>query len=192
MTGGQGHRYVAGVPVTDHVLDRWRQLPPLFLDAALAAVVAAVTIVSIVVEDHNDHGVRLSAFGWALLALQLVPLVWRRRALVVVLGLSMGGAIAYGMARLPDPAIMVAPSLAVYSVAAHRPHSVSVPCALVVAGRRRGGREDACGSHPDEARPARPRPGGDLRLRVRVGRSRGSDQGWTQLIPPWPDDAPSP
>ena len=132
MTCGRGHRYVAGVPVTDHVLDRWRQLPPLFLDAALAAVVAAVTIVSIVVEDHNDHGVRLSAFGWALLALQLVPLVWRRRAPVVVLALSMGGAIAYGMARLPDPAIMFAPSLAVYSVAAHRPRSVSVPCALVV------------------------------------------------------------
>src|SRR5918994_1449170 len=132
MTGGQGHRYVAGVPVTDHVLDRWRQLPPLFLDAALAAVVAAVTIVSTVVEDHNDHGVRLSAFGWALLALQLVPLVWRRRAPVVVLALSMGGAIAYGMARLPDPANMFAPALAVYSVAAHRPRSVSVPCALVV------------------------------------------------------------
>jgi hypothetical protein len=39
MTGGPSRRYVAGVPVTDHVLDRWRQLPPRFLDAALAAVV---------------------------------------------------------------------------------------------------------------------------------------------------------
>src|ERR671910_1531741 len=51
MTGGQRHRYVAGVPVTDHVLDRWRQLPPLFLDAALAAVVGGGPIVFLVVAN---------------------------------------------------------------------------------------------------------------------------------------------
>jgi signal transduction histidine kinase len=123
---------VPAVPDADRVIARWRRVPPLAVDAALAAVVALVTVISVVVEDSRDDGARLTGYGVALLGLQLVPLVWRRRAPVVVASLSIAGAIAYGMAELPDPAVLFGPSLASYTVAAHRPREVSVPFAVVV------------------------------------------------------------
>jgi signal transduction histidine kinase len=105
----------------------WRRWPPLAVDAALAAVVASVTIVSVAVQAQRDEP--MQAIGYPLLAAQLVPLVWRRRApaaVAVVVGVA---AAAYGAAELPDPPIMFAPALAWYTVAAYQPRGVSMPLA---------------------------------------------------------------
>ena len=116
----------------DRLLDRFRQVPPLVADAGLAAVIAAVTVVSIVVTDRNDPTEHVTAWGWALQAAQFVPLVWRRRAPVAVAVVVAVASLVYGTANLPDAAILFAPALAIYSVAAFRPRSVSVPFAVAI------------------------------------------------------------
>jgi signal transduction histidine kinase len=118
--------------MVDRFLDRWREVPPFVADGALAAVVALVTVTSIVVTDRNDASEQATAWAWGLQALQLVPLAWRRRAPVIVAALVFAGAFGYGMANLPDPAFPFAPAVAVYSVGAFRPRSVSVPCAVAI------------------------------------------------------------
>ncbi len=132
MTVGRSIGTVRLVPSIDRLLDRWRRVPPLVADAALAAAVAAVTILSLVLDDPSDFTEHMTAWGWALQAAQLVPLVWRRRAPVAVVAIVGASALAYGAANLPDPAILFAPALAFYTVAAYRPRSVSVPCAVVI------------------------------------------------------------
>jgi signal transduction histidine kinase len=115
----------------DRLLERWRRVPPIAADTVLAAVVGLVTVVSVVVDDQQDERLRITAFGWAMLVLQVVPLVWRRRAPVAVAIVSMVASAAYGIRPLPDPAIMFAPSLALYTVAAHTRRRTSVPYALI-------------------------------------------------------------
>jgi signal transduction histidine kinase len=134
MTGGPAVATVRLVPRADRIIDWWRRVPPLVADAALAAVVAVVTVVSIAVEDADDPSMRLTRWGVVSLVVQFVPLVWRRRAPVLVLSLVGVGTVGYGMAELPDPAIVFALALAIYTVAAHRPRTVTVPClvALIV------------------------------------------------------------
>lgn len=125
---------LGGVRVADSLLerfDRWRELPPLVVDAVLAVVVAAVTIVAVVVNSTQDDE-PMSAWGWLLLAAQLVPLIWRRRAPVTVAVVTMAAAALLGMAELPEPPVMFAPLLALYTAAAHRPRSVTVPLAAVI------------------------------------------------------------
>src|SRR5262245_12494198 len=70
-------------------------------------------------------------WAWLLLAAELVPLVWRRRYPVVVLVVSVGAAMVYGGAHLPDPPIMFGPLLATYSAAAYGPRRLQVP--IIVA-----------------------------------------------------------
>ncbi len=120
------------VPSIDHLLDRWRRIPPMVADVVLAVLVAVVTVLSIVLDDRSDFSEHMTAWGWALLGAQLVPLVWRRRAPVPVLVVVGAASFAYGAANLPDPAIQFAPALAVYSVSAFRPRRVSVPSAIVI------------------------------------------------------------
>jgi signal transduction histidine kinase len=136
MTAGAAVGSVRPVPDLDRVLVPLRRLPPLVLDAALAAVVALVSVASIVVDDRNEPDVRLTGLGIVLLVVQLVPLVWRRRAPLAVAVVVTGAAVVYGVAELPDPAIMFAPALALYTVAAYRPQPVSVAVAAggAVAG----------------------------------------------------------
>ena len=119
--------------LVDRFLDPWRRLPTLVVDGLLAAVVGAVTVVAVVVEA-NSEGPELRPIGWPLLALQVVPLAWRRQAPTVVAALSTGGALLYGMSYLPDAPVMFGPLLAFYTVAAFRPRSVSVPVAVAVMG----------------------------------------------------------
>jgi len=114
----------------ESLLARRRQLSPLVADAALAAVVAAVTVVAVQVEAGNDD-VHVGAGGYALLAMQFVPLVWRRRAPVLVTLVVGTAAAAYGAVELPDPPLMFGLLLALYTVAAWRPRSMSVPIAIL-------------------------------------------------------------
>jgi signal transduction histidine kinase len=120
------------VPDTDGVIDRWRRLPPMVVDVALAAVVATVTVISVVVEDQQEHGISMSAWGVVLLVVQLVPLVWRRRAPVAVALISITGAVLYGMAPLPDPPLWFGPLLATYTAAAYRPRRITLPIMAAV------------------------------------------------------------
>lgn len=115
----------------DRLLQRWRRLPPWAADVAITAAVAVVTATSIVVGD-DDPSERMTALAWGLQALQVVPLLWRRRAPVVVLAVVSVAAFAFGMAALPDPAIPFGLGVAVYSVGAYRPRRVSVPCAVAI------------------------------------------------------------
>jgi signal transduction histidine kinase len=107
---------------------------PQVLDAGLAAVVAVVTMASVVVTDRTDDGVRLTGWGVALLVVQFVALVWRRRAPLTVAVVVIAAGMAYGIAELPDPAIMFAPALAIYTVACWRPRQVGIVAAVVAAG----------------------------------------------------------
>jgi signal transduction histidine kinase len=126
---------VRTVPTTAALTDRWRRVPPLVADALLALVVALVTVISVVVHDQQDDSLKMNAWGWVLLAVQLVPLVWRRRAPVTVLLITWTGAMFYGMMRLPDPPLMFGPLLATYTVGAHASRRVSLPiAALLVVG----------------------------------------------------------
>jgi signal transduction histidine kinase len=110
------------------------RVPPLAADAGLAVVVAFVTTVAVAVQAADDEsGPRLGAVGLALIAAQCVPLVWRRRAPAItgaVVGLAAG---AYGALELPDPPVMFPALLAIYTLAAWRPRSVSVPFGLVAS-----------------------------------------------------------
>jgi signal transduction histidine kinase len=121
------------VPVverTARLLDRC-QLPPTLADTALAAVVGAVTLIAVLVQQEVEDQ-PLTAGGVALIAVQVVPLVWRRRAPVGVAVVSITAAVIYGIAELPDPPLIFGPLLALYTVAAYRPRSVSLPFAALV------------------------------------------------------------
>jgi signal transduction histidine kinase len=124
------------VPRAATLIDRVKHLPPLAVDAAIAAAVGLVTIVSVLVDDRNDHRVSLTVAGVALLLAQCVPLVWRRRAPLAVMLVVVAAGVAYGIAELPDPAVLFGPTLAVYTLAAHCPRSVTVPWGIagVVVG----------------------------------------------------------
>jgi signal transduction histidine kinase len=113
--------------------ERVRHAPPLVVDAALAAVVGTVQIVSIAVSDADDPSERMVWWGWALVAVQVVPLVWRRRSPLVVAFVSGMASLAFGLANLPDPAIQFTLAVALYTAAAYRPRSVTLPVAVSVA-----------------------------------------------------------
>jgi signal transduction histidine kinase len=131
MTAGRGVGTVRAMPSVARLTEWGRHLPPLAVDAVLAVAVGIVTVVSIAVADSEDHTERMTWWAWALVAVQIVPLVWRRRWPVVVLFVSGTAAMAFGMANLPDPAIPFTLVLALYTVAAYRPRRVSVPIALL-------------------------------------------------------------
>ena len=115
----------------DRALELGRRVPPLVADAALAAVIGVVTVVSVAVQAGKDSE-DLRPFGVALLVAQTVPLVWRRRSPVAVLAVVAGATLVYGAAELPDPPLQFAILLAFYTVGAHTPRSTSVPCALAM------------------------------------------------------------
>jgi signal transduction histidine kinase len=134
MTGTGGVATFAPMPaISLPFVARWRP-SPLVADVALAVVVAVVTGVAVAVQARHDEP--MAAIGYPLLAAQLVPLAWRRRAPIVVAIVVGLAAAAYGAAELPDPPIMFGPLLAWYSAAAYRPRRVTVPLALsaVVVG----------------------------------------------------------
>jgi signal transduction histidine kinase len=136
MTAPAGVGTVRPVPVFDTLLDRWRRVPPLAADVGLAVVVAAVTILSIAVDDANDPERHMTAWAWGLQAVQFVALVWRRRTPILVAVVVAAAAFGHGAANHPDPAIVFAIALAVYSVGAYSPRRVSpvFAAAMVVAG----------------------------------------------------------
>jgi signal transduction histidine kinase len=110
------------------LVERCHRWPGPVADGVLAALVGVVTLVSVLVESDSTDD-RLTAWGGLLLATQIVPLAWRRRAPVLVTVAVYVSSMLYGMAVLPDPPVMFALLLATYTVAAERPRPVSLTLA---------------------------------------------------------------
>jgi len=133
MTPRQGVGTVLTMPSTlARAAEQARRLPPVAVDLALTVAVGIVTVISIVVTDADDPSERMTVWGWTLVATQLVPLVWRRRAPLVVAAVTGMASLSFGMANLPDPAVQFPLVLALYSAAAYRPRSMTVPLVLSV------------------------------------------------------------
>ena len=62
-----------------------------------------------------------------------MPLVWRRRAPLVVASVVGVAAALYGAAELPEPPLMFGPLLAWYTAAAYRPRRLTLPFAGIAA-----------------------------------------------------------
>ncbi len=95
----------------------WRSVPTLVADAALAAIVLAVSLV----EVNANEGLDDTDPWWrtALLVGMAVVLVFRRRAPITVWLVSGAMVAAYGVGSFPDPTLPYGPLIAVYTVAAH-------------------------------------------------------------------------
>ena len=115
----------------DSLIERSRRIPAYAADALLAGLVALVTIIAVVVESQTDD-TPLTLYGSVLLGFQLVPVVWRRRRPLPVLAVVGIATLLYGMAELPDPPVMFALLLAIYTVASLLPRSVGITCAVVM------------------------------------------------------------
>lgn len=87
-------------------------------DTAIACLVLLMLLQPLVsnADCDCDPGVW---WAYALVVVQAVPLVWRRRWPLAVVLVSGGAAAIYGITEQPDPAVPFAALVAVYSVAAH-------------------------------------------------------------------------
>ncbi len=120
--------------VVGRVVDAFRRRPPLLVDGLLAAAVFAVLVTGAVITRANDEGPPLRALGVVLLAVEAVPLIWRRRWPVPVSALTGAGAAGYGMAELPDPLLHVGLLVGLFTVAAHASRRATVAVAVAAAG----------------------------------------------------------
>ena len=132
MTAGRTVTTVRPMSFVARFAQRGRALPPVLVDALLAIVVGVVTAVSIAVTDRDDTSEAMTWWAWGLVAVQVVPLLWRRRAPAIVAVVVGVATLAFGMANLPDPAITFPLAVAVYSLAAYRPRSITVPAAVSI------------------------------------------------------------
>jgi signal transduction histidine kinase len=120
------------------LLRRVRELHPMVTDGLLAALITVLALprLFIVNEDLAKLGIQFrspDALAVLLTLAQTVPLVWRRRAPVVVLAVT-------GLATLIHLAIGYQPTwaefgvlVALYTVAAHRPRRQAIMAAALVA-----------------------------------------------------------
>ena len=132
MTAGRTVGTVRPMSFVTRLAARHQALPPSVVDALLAIVVGVVTAVSISVTDRNDSSEAMTWWGWALVVAQVVPLLWRRRAPAMVAVVTGVATLAFGMANLPDPAITFPLAVAIFSLAAYRPRSITVPAAVSI------------------------------------------------------------
>ena len=95
-----------------------RRLRPPVGDTILALVVAALLVAGALVTQHADGGeTPLTVGGAALLVGAGLLLAWRRRYPIVVAVLVGACDLAYGIASQPDPPLLLATLVALYTVA---------------------------------------------------------------------------
>ncbi|MGW0802384.1 sensor histidine kinase [Nonomuraea sp. NPDC002799] len=101
---------------------RWsRTLPPIWVDAALAAVVLIVQLWPLLTRDNPDGG-PWHWWGYAVVVASALPLIWRRRAPVTVLLATHGAMISYDFAdEVAAQPIWYGGLIAVFTVAAYSP-----------------------------------------------------------------------
>ena len=94
----------------------WRSVPPLLADGLLAALVLAISLVEVAVNDGfgDDDG----AWRTILLVAMSAVIVFRRRHPVAVWLVSGVLVTTYGVAEFSDPTLPYAPLIAVYTVTA--------------------------------------------------------------------------
>jgi signal transduction histidine kinase len=136
MTNRDGARNVSVVEDISGIGPRlvrwWRSIPPLVADAVLAAVILAVTLVEISLNDESLSG-RNRAVSIALLVAMSVVIVFRRRWPVAVWLVSGALVTIYGVASFPDPVLPYGPLVAVYTVAAYTSWRTSMTAGVVTA-----------------------------------------------------------
>ena len=93
------------------------RLRPIVADSLLVVLLAAVTFISLVVNAEQCGCGPLTAGPAAVLGLQLVPLVWRRRWPLATWAVTSLAAGAYGWSDWPDPPLFFGPIVALYTVA---------------------------------------------------------------------------
>src|SRR6478672_1266862 len=114
---------------------------PIAQDALLAGLLTATSLVGVLVHLHVDlpEGgeevtVRsLDAVGLLLILLQTVPLTWRRRAPIPVLGVTMSALFVYSVDGYFTSFAALGFLVALYTAAAYRERSVSIPAGLAAA-----------------------------------------------------------
>jgi signal transduction histidine kinase len=126
----------------------WGRRLGLVADGALAAVVVALDIGQAVVAGVIPGEPRLTGLGVLLLLAQAVPLVWRRRAPLVVWVITGVAAAGYGIGDYPDRLLPLGPLVALYTVVQSRSRRVvamiaAVSLALAAASAAAAGDSDA-------------------------------------------------
>jgi len=113
---------------------------PLVQDCLTAAVLTAAGVVGVLAHLHVDlpeggEGGRraLDAVGIGLVLLQTVPLVWRRRAPVVVLSLVLGALFVFSLLGYFPSFAAFGLLVALYTVAAERERNISIVAGLSAA-----------------------------------------------------------
>lgn len=114
MTGGAPIGTVAGVEDARAPWLWWRSVPTLLADGLLAAVVLAISLTEVAVNDRP--GDDDDAWRTMLLVAMSAVIVFRRRYPVVVWVASGVLVTVYGAAEFPDPTLPYAPLIAVYTV----------------------------------------------------------------------------
>jgi signal transduction histidine kinase len=134
---------VGSVRAVDRVLETAKRLPttPLFSDVLIAGSLTALAVIGVLARLHVDlpEGVgegaprRLDGLGIGLILLQTVPLVWRRKAPVLVLSLATTGLFLLSLLGYFRSLAALGFLVALFSVAAHRDRVASIPAGLIAA-----------------------------------------------------------
>ena len=126
---------VAASAVDDTLAPRvwrwWGSVPTLLADGLLAAVVLAVSLTEVALDDGREGG---GAWRTTLLVAMAVVIVFRRRHPIAVWIASGFLVMIYGAANFPDPTLPYAPLIAVYTAAAMSSARVAVRVGVVTAG----------------------------------------------------------
>ncbi|MER6946687.1 histidine kinase [Nonomuraea sp. NPDC000554] len=122
------------LPLVAVLRRRARALPPLLVDGALAALVALIQLWPLLSrEDPAD--IPWDWWGYVVAVLASAPLVWRRRAPVVVLIASLCAGALYDLAdHVADQPIWYGSLIALYTVAATRARWISTTLLVVTIG----------------------------------------------------------
>lgn len=98
-----------------------RRVPPLWWDAAVAVAAFALALIQLAGQQATAEGFEPNdALAVVLVALQTLPLAFRRRAPLVVLGVLLVALLVHTQAGYEDGIGTVTPLLALFTVAAHR------------------------------------------------------------------------
>lgn len=118
------------------MLRRWAVRHPRVVDGFLAALVVVV-VLPVTMRGDEAPGVLVSGTGvtgagWLLFAAVHVPLVWRRRAPVVVFWSVLGLVLVCVASQVTGVFLIFAPLFALYGVARHRPLRYLWPAVAVL------------------------------------------------------------
>ncbi len=113
-----------------------RRVPPLWWDAAVAVAAFALALIQLAGQQATAEGFEPNdALAVVLVALQTLPLAFRRRAPLVVLGVLLVALLVHTQAGYEDGIGTVTPLLALFTVAAHRgPRQSAQALAMVAIG----------------------------------------------------------